>query len=84
MKSSASISMAVVGISVFLSACSNLYEPTPQITKAEDRTIVSNTASLSHVIIYNQKNYGVGTSRNIGISAARGKYLIFLYMKKCL
>jgi hypothetical protein len=55
-KSSASISMAVVGISVFLSACSNLYEPTPQITKAEDRTIVSNTASLSHVIIYNQKN----------------------------
>jgi glycosyltransferase involved in cell wall biosynthesis len=29
-------------------------------------------------VIYNQQNYGVGISRNIGISAARGKYLIFL------
>ena len=29
-------------------------------------------------VIYNQRNYGVGPTRNIGISAARGKYIIFL------
>jgi hypothetical protein len=37
---------------LLLSACSSLYEPKPQLTQVGNETVISNTASLSHIISY--------------------------------
>lgn len=46
----------LIGFSLLVSACSSLYEPKPQLTHVDGQTVLSNTASLSHVIIYNKKS----------------------------
>ncbi len=46
----------VVAIAAILGACSSIYEPKPEVTPLGQDTVVSNTASLSHVIIYNKKS----------------------------
>lgn len=44
--------------SLMLSACSDIYEPKPHIMSVDNGTVISNTASLSHIISYDfSKDY---------------------------
>jgi len=46
----------LVSAALVLGACSDLFEPQPQITTIGDQTVISNTSSLSHSATYNKQS----------------------------
>jgi len=46
----------VIAATLMAGACTDVYEPKPHMTEVDGRTVISSTASLSHIVAYNAQS----------------------------